>query len=156
MSEFRFEKIRVPAELILTQGEPVAGSVFVAGSAFDHDGPERVADLLNGRPGFLPFRRRDGTIALYNYRHIIVVRLGEEVREVEAAPGYDVAPKRRVSMLLSNGERIAGVVPIYAPPGRDRMSDYARSTESFRSVVLPDRTLLVNSSHIVEMTEIPD
>ena len=37
MSEFRFEKIRVPAELTLSSGPPVPGSFFVGGSASDRN-----------------------------------------------------------------------------------------------------------------------
>ena len=156
MSQFRFEKIRVPAELSLTQGPTIPGSFFVAGSAFDHDGPERVSDVLNSRTGFLPFQRADGTTGLYNRAHIVLVRLGQEVVEAQADPGYDVAKKRRVSMRLSTGEEVAGLVPIYRPPGRDRLSDYSQFNEPFRYLVMPDRTLLVNSAHIVELTEIVD
>lgn len=156
MSDYRVEKIQVPAELSLTQGPPVSGSFFVAGSASGHDGPERVSDLLNGPMGFLPFQRADGTITLYNHAHIVVVRLGEDVLEAQSHPGYAVARKQRVSMLLSNGETLAGFAPIYRPPGSDRLSDYAQFHEPFRYLVMADRTLLVNSSHIVELTEIAD
>src|SRR5688500_18354358 len=89
MSQYRFEKIQVPAELSLSRGTPVAGSFFVAGSAFDHDGPERVGDVLNGRTGlFLPFMRTDGSTALYNRSHIVIVRLGPGARELEDDPGF--------------------------------------------------------------------
>ena len=157
MSQYRFDKIQVPAELSLTQGTPVSGSFFVAGSAFDHDGPERVGDLLNGRTGlFLPFMRTDGTTALYNRAHIVVVRLGAGVRELEDDPGFAVVKKRRVSIVLSTGEALAGTMPIYRPPGRDRLSDYSQFEEAFRYLVMADRTLLVNTAHVVELTEIAD
>lgn len=156
MSEFRLEKIRVPAELSLTQGPTVAGSFFVSGSASDHDGPERVGELLNSRSGFFPFQRLDGTTVLYNRPHLVIVRLGEGVLEAESEPGYHVAKKRRVSMTLSTGETVAGIVPIYRPPGRDRLSDYSPFDEVFRYLVMADRTLLVNSTHIVELMEMPD
>jgi hypothetical protein len=156
MSEFRFEKLRVPAELTLAHGAVVAGSFFVAGSALDHDGPERVADLLNTRQGFFPFQRDDGSTALYNRSQVIVVTLGEGVREAESDPGYSVATHRKVSMLLSTGARLTGIVPIYRPPGRDRLSDYAQATESFVYLVTPQRTHLVNATTIVELTETAD
>jgi len=156
MSEFRFEKIQVPAELSLTGGGPVAGTFFVAGSAFDHDGPERVWDLLNGRSGFFPFARVDGTTAQYNRGQVVIVTLGEGVREAEADPGYPFARHRHVSMLLSTGARLTGTIPIYRPAGHDRLSDYAQTAEQFRYLVTPQRTLLINSTHVVELTEIAD
>lgn len=156
MSEFRFEKIRVPAELSLADGSTVAGTFFVAGSAFDHDGPERVFDLLNGRHGFFPFKRQDGTTAQYNRGQVVAVTLGPEVDEAQADPGYRVAKHRRVAVRLSTGDTLTGTVPIYRPPGHDRLSDYAQTGEQFRYLVTPQRTLLVNATHIVELTELAD
>jgi hypothetical protein len=156
MSEFRFEKLRVPAELSLAHGTAVMGTFFVAGSALDHDGPERVADLLNARQGFFPFQRADGSTALYNRAQVILVTLGEGVREAESDPGYALARHRRVSMLLSTGARVSGIIPIYRPAGRDRLSDYAQTPDPFGYLVTPQRTLLVNSTQIVELTEIAD
>ena len=153
MSEFRIEKLRVPAELSLAHGGTVSGSFFVAGHAFDHDGPERVSDLLNGRQGFFPFQRDDGSTALYNRAQVTLVTLGEHVKEAETEPGYAVATHRRVSMLLSTGARLTGTVPIYRPRGRDRLSDYAQTPDQFVYLVTPQRTHLVNATTIVELTE---
>jgi hypothetical protein len=52
--------------------------------------------------------------------------------------------------------RIRGRVAVYAPQGRDRLSDYARSPEAFRYVVTQKNTLIINAAHIVELTELPD
>ena len=156
MSQFRFEKIRVPAELGLTRGPAVSGTFFVAGSALDHDGPERVADVLNARHGFFPFQRGDGTTAMYNRAQVILVTLGEGVREAQDDPGYALATHRHVAVLLTSGARVTGTVPIYRPAGRDRLSDYAQTDETFRYLVTPQRTLLINATHIVELTEIAD
>jgi hypothetical protein len=156
MSEFSLEKIQVPAELTLTNGEAVPGFFFVAGFAAGHDGPERLGELLNGRDGFFPFQRADGTTTLYNRPHIVIVRLGENVQEAELEPGYAVAKKRRVTMRLSTGETLAGVMPIYRPRGSDRLSDYSPFGQPFRYLLMADRTLLVNSSHVVELTELID
>ena len=43
---------------------------------------------------------------------------------------------------------------MFRPPGHDRLSDYAHIDERFRYVELADRTLLVNSAHIVALTEV--
>ena len=156
MSEFRFEKQRVAATLTLAPGTSVSGSFFVAGQTSNHDGAERIGDLLNAQIGFFPFELRDGTTVLYNRSHLIAVALDAGISEAERDPGYDVATHRNVGMLLSTGMRVKGRVAVYAPQGRDRLSDYARSPEIFRYLVTQKNTLIINAAHIVELTELAD
>src|SRR5262249_289830 len=130
MSQFRVEKRRAQAEVTLSSGAMVQGWFFLAGSSASHTGFERVADLLNGETGVLPFELAqdapDDTVLL-NRAHVITVRLLEPTTEARLDPGYEVATERRVAMLLSNGARVAGTVRVYRPSGRDRLSDYART-----------------------------
>jgi hypothetical protein len=156
VSEFRFEKQRVSATLTLAPGTSVNGSFFVAARTSNHDGAERIGDLLNAQTGFFPFELRHGTTVLFNRAHLVAVALDAGVSEAERDPGYDVATHRNVGMLLSTGMRIKGRVAVYAPQGRDRLSDYARSPETFRYVVTQKNTLIINAAHIVELTELPD
>ena len=156
MSAFRFEKQRVPATLTLAPGTSVSGCFFVAGHTAHRAGAERIGDLLNEQTGFFPFEHRDGTTVLYNRAHLVAVTLEPGVNEAECDPGYEVATHRYVGMLLSTGMRVKGKVAVYAPPGRDRLSDYARSPEIFRYVVTPKNTLIINAAHIVELTELAD
>ncbi len=154
MSEFRVQKRREAAEITLSTGMPVAGHFFLSGSSQVHAGPERVGDLLNLEPGFFPFEAGDGQTALINRAHVIKVVLPENVIEAQLDDGYDVATRRHVSILLSNGETITGHVAVYRPPGRDRLSDYAHIDDRFRYVEQSDRTLLINSLHIVSLREV--
>jgi hypothetical protein len=156
VSTFRFEKQRVPATLILAPGTSVSGCFFVAGHTAHRAGAERVGDLLNEQTGFFPFEHRDGTTFLYNRVHVVAVALEPGASEAELDPGYDIATHRYVGMLLSTGMRVKGKVAVYAPPGRDRLSDYARSPEIFRYVVTQKNTLIINAAHIVELTEMAD
>ena len=156
MSEFRFEKQRVSATLTLAPGTSVSGSFFVAGQTSTHEGAERIGDLLNAEAGFFPFELRDGTTVLYNRSHLVAVALEPGISEAERDPGYDVATHRNVGMLLSTGMRVKGRVAVYAPQGRDRLSDYARAPEAFRYVVTQKNTLIINAAHIVELTELAD
>jgi hypothetical protein len=156
VSEFRFEKRRISATLTLAPGTSVSGSFFVALQTSTHEGAERIGDLLNAQAGFFPFELRDGTTVLYNRAHLVAVALEPGVSEAERDPGYDVATHRHVGMLLSTGMRVKGKVAVYAAPGRDRLSDYARSPQIFRYVVTQKNTLVINAAHIVELTEIAD
>jgi hypothetical protein len=158
-SEFRVEKRRAEAELTLSTGAVVRGCFFLAGSAAAHSGPERVGDLLNAEAGFFPFELaaqglEGSRTPLYNRAQLVLVRLVEQTGEAQLDPGYDVATERHVSILMSNGATVSGAVRVYRPVGRDRLSDYARSSAPFRYVEAADATYIVNGAHIVELREI--
>lgn len=153
-SGFRFEKIRVKATLTLAGGETVSGCFFVADSA-SHDGFERVAELLNSENGFFPFEiGLDGEVrtVLYNRAHLLLVEVQDH--EERSIAGWNVAVVRDVALLLSNGQRIDGVVRVQRPVGRDRVSDWLRQAEMFRYVEAADVTLIVNAAHVVSITEV--
>jgi len=157
MSEFRIEKRRAEAELTLSTGIRVKGTFFLASSSAVHAGPERVGDLLNADQGFFPFELTgDGNpqTVLYNRAHVTMIALPPSVVEAQLDPGYELAIKRRVSIMLSTGTRVAGTVSMYRPVGHDRLSDYAHIAEAFRYLETSDHTLIINSAHIVELQEI--
>jgi hypothetical protein len=127
----------------------------VAGTSATHEGPERVKDVLNAEGGFFPFEvdSSSGTrTVLYNRDQVIFVSLRDN-NEPRLDPGYDVATRRVVSMLLSNGVRLEGVVSVHRPQGHDRLSDFARSSEHFRYLETPNGTCLVNVRHLIELVE---
>src|SRR3954471_21953195 len=110
-SEFRFEKQRVDGSITSSSGQTMRGCFFTAGGSRRGDGPERVGELLNGAAGFFPFEIHEGDstrTVLYNRAHVILVGLRNN--EEELVPGYAVAPRRFVSILLSNGQRVVGFV----------------------------------------------
>jgi hypothetical protein len=155
MSEFRVEKRRAEAELTLSNGESLRGCFFVAPSSATHHGAERVADLLNAETGLLPFDRAEaGTTVLVNSAHVVTARLLGSSDEPRREAGYDVAKVRRVIMKLSNRVVLRGIVRVYCPVGHDRLSDYARTPPVFRYVENEDGTFVVNTNHIVELSEI--
>ena len=154
VSEFHVEKGRADAVITLSDGTSVHGSFFVAGSSSTHHRPERVKDVLSADP-FFPFEVGGaGTerTVLYNRAHIVMVKLGDE-DEPRQDPAYEVATRRSVSMLLSNGSRVLGTVLVHRPHGHDRLSDFARSSETFRYVEIRGGTLIVNAAHIIELSE---
>ena len=153
MSEFWVEKRREAADVTLVSGATLAGVFFLAGSSQLHAGPERVGDVLNFEPGFFPFEC-NGETSLINRSHVLKVVLPPQMIEAELDAGYDVGKRRHVRILLTTGESITGHVVVLRPYGHDRLSDYAQAYERFRYVQLPDRTLLVNSAHIVALTEV--
>ena len=156
-SEFRFEKRRVHATVTLSSGLSTRGCVFTAAESTRHGGPETVGDLLNADTGFFPFEIEEteaSRTVLYNRSHVVLVGLTDN--EAERDPGYSVATRRFVSVLLTTGQRVVGSVRVYQPTGRDRLSDWTRQPETFRYIETGDLTLLVNAAHIVDISEVPE
>lgn len=154
MSEFRVEKRREAAEITLSTGITISGHFFLSSSSQVHAGPERVGDLLNLDRGFFPFEAPSGETSLINRAHVIKVVLPEHVIEGQLDDGYELATRRHVTILLSSGEKVTGHVAVYRPAGHDRLSDYAHMDDRFRYVEQSDRTLLINSVHIVSLLEV--
>lgn len=153
-SELRIEKTRTDVAVTLAGGVSASGHVFVAQASANLPGPEGVAELLNSESGFFPFQTLEapGTTVLYNRDQVVAVTIyGDEARR---DPGYDVATARKVSLLLSNGQRILGSIRIHRPEGRNRLSDWARHGGRFRYVETAEATVIVNVDHVVEMHEI--
>jgi hypothetical protein len=69
-------------------------------------------------------------------------------------PGYEVARRHVVSLLLSNTQRVTGAVRTYLPPGHDRVSDWAGDRVAFRYLEADQATVIVNVQHVTEVTEI--
>jgi hypothetical protein len=153
-SEFRVEKRREAAEITLSTGTTITGHFFLSSSSQVHAGPERVGDLLNLHGGFFPFEAPNGETSLINRAHVIKVVLPEHVIEAQLDDGYDLAPRRHVTILLTSGEKVTGHVAVFLPPGHDRLSDYAHIDDRFRYIEQSDRTLLINSLHIVSLLEV--
>ena len=154
-SEFRIEKRRAEAVVTLVGGETVRGCFFLAGGTSRHDGAERINDLLNSDPGFFPFEmHRDAAprTVLYNRSHVIAVQVFTD--EARREPGYSVARRRLVSVLLSDGRRVDGTVRVYRAEGHDRLSDWTRQPETFRYIEGDEATLILNADHIVAVTEV--
>lgn len=156
-SQYQFEKRRTQGALTLSSGDLVQGYFFTAAGITPHDGPERVGELLNLEAGFFPFEVRDekgARTVLFNRMHVVTVALSEN--EASQDPGYHVAPRQVVSVQLSTGQRLTGAVRVYRPEGQHRLSDWTKQPEIFRYIESGDRTLIVNTTHIVEVSEVSE
>jgi hypothetical protein len=154
-SPFRVDKRKIEATLTLTTAQTVRGHFFLGESALAGDGHERIDELLNRTSGFFPFERLDGgfpRVVLYNTAHVCTVSL--LVPAAREVPGYEVAPVRRVSLLLSTGHQVSGQIRVYLPHGSERVSDWARDAVTFRFIETAGATLLVNIHHVAEIIEL--
>ena len=155
MSELRIEKHRIEATVTLSDGRSMQGCVFVSPFNATQTGPESVKDLLNDGPGFFPLELKaaSGTaIHLLNRHHVLFVTLADD-EELRQSSGAETAMRRPVTVVLDNGDRLDGFVPVARPRGRDRLSDHTRWGESFWYFEVPPTTMIVNANRVVELLE---
>jgi hypothetical protein len=155
MSDLRIAKRRVTATLSFSGGAPLAGALFLAELAATHAGPERLLDVLNGPPGFLPFEMASpgGTrqTLLLNRAHIVSVHADCAGGELADDQGYQVAVKKYVLLQFASGDEMRGVLRIERPAGRDRLSDAVRDDAGFRYLECEGGVLAVNLAHVVRI-----
>jgi hypothetical protein len=154
-SDLRFEKRRNKAVILFSTGETVEGNFFTGAGSVLRSGPERIGDLLNAESGFFPFEvsNQDGPQTLiYNRAYVVTVSVSSDEPRQEL--GYDVATPKSVSIRLSTGQRLLGSIRIYRPEGHNRLSDWSKSRSQFHYLETDAFALLVNSAHIVEVSEI--
>jgi hypothetical protein len=160
MSELRIDKRRVTATVTLAAGAPVTGALFLAEQAATHAGPERLLDVLNGGPGFVPFEAVSPVGARYtlllNLAHIVVVQADRSAIELADDAGYQVAAKKSVALHLASGDEVRGVLRVERPAGRDRLSDSVRDETGFRYLESASGVLAVNLAHVVRITPLSE
>lgn len=160
MSDLRIDKRRVTATLDLTGGERLIGSLFLAEQAEHHAGPERLLDVLNGPPGFLPFESVSGPgvrqTVLVNRANIVVVHTDSALDDLTEDQAYQVAVQKSVLLQFSNGDELRGVLRVQRPVGRDRLSDAVRDDAGFRYLEGAGGVLAVNLAHVVRITPLAE
>lgn len=133
----------------------MSGNFFTSAGSFRHSGQERIGDLLNAESGFFPFETlgedRPRTL-IYNRAHVVAVTVSSD--EPRQDPGYGVATRRSVSILLSTGQRLNGTIRIHQPAGHDRLSDWSKNQDQFHYLETEASTYLVNRAHVVEISEV--
>jgi hypothetical protein len=134
----------VAVTVALAGVEPEEHFVYLAPSAERREGPETMADYLNGGRRFFPMMS-SGAAKMINRDHIVWVRF-------DRLPDDDaVTLVETLTILeLTDGSRIEGVVPIH-----DRPREYARVSdvlndprESFMRIDDEGETYYVNKSFI--------
>lgn len=131
------------------------GSLFLAEQAAKHGGPERLLDVLNGPPGFLPFEALSAPgqrqTLLLNRACIAVVSADCALDDLADDPAYQVAVKKSVLLHLASGEQLRGVLRVERPVGCDRLSDAVRDDTGFRYLEAAGGVLAVNLAHVVRI-----
>jgi hypothetical protein len=151
VEELRVPKRRVAVEVVLPSGVARRVSVFLAEAAPDHEGAERVSDLLNGGADFFPaYDEQCGAMTFLNRESVALARVAREL-EQDASDDIAVPTEHEVEITLVDGTRLQGVVSYLLPPERSRLGDFLNQSAPFFRLVERDFVTLVRRAQVARV-----
>jgi hypothetical protein len=150
METFRIPKQRATVDVVHVDGSTARVSVFLAQSAEAHDGAERLSELLEEPGDFLPaVDFSSETVQWLNRTGLALVR---------AAPSLDIQPdghtiphEEEVSVFLSNGLVVHGLVTYELPPHLSRLTDFLNDSRAFLRLIEGSQLAFINKRHITRV-----
>ena len=137
--------IEVAVTVAVDGSEAEEHFLYLAPYSDRRDGPETLADYLNGRRHFLPMVAA-GVPKMINRDQICWVRYDK--LPAVGDPDMTIIEKPAI-VELSDGTRIEGLLPIDRPTEYSRISDVLNdATEAFLRVDEEDQTCFVNKRFI--------
>jgi len=134
MSEFRIEKVQHQLKITLTNGEKLAGTVFLEAVARHHSGQQDPRELLNEPDGFFPMSV-NGRLFLIARDQVKFATYGTTQKPMIAPATIEV----RVS--LADGTVVDGAVEVEARSDAHRLLDYLNGIEDrFLSMMVDGNT----------------
>jgi hypothetical protein len=151
MEELRVPKRRVPVEFTLPGGATRLVTVFLAEFAHEHNGAERVLDLLSGEKQFIPAidQQTDSPVFL-NYRGIVTARVAKAI-DADESEMHTIPTEHEVEVSLADGRVVSGLASYIRPPDRSRLADYLNEPSPFLQLIDKDDFVLVNKQFIAHV-----
>jgi len=142
---FQVPMIEVAVTLALSGLEPEEHFLYLAPYSERRDGPESVADYLNGKRRFFPMVT-SGVPKMINRDQILWVRYEKLPDVVE----LEMTIIEKLTIIeLTDGTRIEGVIPIDRPREQSRISDVLNdASELFLRIDDEDQTYYVNKGFL--------
>jgi hypothetical protein len=137
--------VEVAVDVALAGCEPAEYSVYLAPYSEKRDGPETLADYLNGRRRFFPMVA-GGVPKLINRDQIVWVKFEKLPHIID----MEITIVERLTIMeLTDGSRVEGIVPIDRPQEQSRLSDIVNDPrEAFMRIDGDDETYYVNKDFI--------
>lgn len=146
-------KRRAPVEVQLTNGDTFQGGFYYNVQRADGS-PGRVIDrLIDPGEKYIPLATENEHV-LINKSCIIVVHLREGV--AERFPHAAGTRTLNVRLKLSNGVSVEGAIHALLPAAHSRTLDYLNGSARCFLALNGKGTTLVNSEHVVSVTEVID
>ena len=150
MPDLSLPRSPVAANLLLTQGKPQAGQIFVMERVPHHDGQETVLELLNRPEGFFAFRPTAGDDVLLVSK-VQTVSLSVDRQAPIADPArLSAARMLGIELVLVGGSTLGGWASVELPEYHARLLDYLNaSDEPFFAMWTHATTHYVNRAHVL-------
>ena len=142
---YQVPMVELSVVVALDAVEPEEYAVYLAPYSDKRDGAETLADYLNGPRRFFPMMA--GSVPkMLNRDQIVWVKFEKLPHIID----LEITVVERLTiMVLSDGSRIEGVVPIDRPHEQSRLSDVVNDTrEGFMRIDDDEETYYVNKSFI--------
>jgi len=142
---YQVPMVEVAIDVALAGCETAEYSVFLAPYSEKRDGPETLADYLNGRRRFFPMVA-GGVPKLINRDQVVWVKFEKLPHIVD----LEITIIERLTIMeLTDGSRIEGIVPVDRPQEQSRLSDIVNDArEAFMRIDGDDETYYVNKDFI--------
>ena len=155
MDPLRIPKRSMPVQLQLQGQAPRSLSVYLSDVAPEHRGCERLSDLLETGPAFLP--AHDPTTGAAAFVHVerLVCAWVPALLEYDALVASPAASVHAVQVLLSEGPALRGSVRYVLPPGAARLNDFLNGPQRFLPVHTADeQVVLVHKRYVLEVSDL--
>jgi hypothetical protein len=144
MDEGRIEKATRRARLVLSNGREIRGEVFVGLYDAHHVGPQRVGELLNEDPAFIPVRTDKGVL-LVNRAHVVSVALSADREKDDLVT---LGKRYTVRVKTTRGE-FRGTVFVNLPDVSNRVRDYLNQSLHFFTLFQSRTVVYLNRDYVV-------
>jgi hypothetical protein len=150
--ELTVPKRRVEVEIAFCGGERRRLLLYLAESASDHSGPERVSDVLGRDDRFFPAHDPASDQVVFVARDAVAYASVPRSAEPGDANELTIPTEHVLEITLCDGQRVRGVVGYVLPAERSRLVDFLNHAPSFlRLLASPEELLLVNGRHVARV-----
>jgi len=150
MAGFTLPRVSVPARLMLTEGEPRLGEVYVMERVPQHTGPETPLEMLNRPDGFFAFRAAGAAqVLLVTKARTISLSVPRNLTGEDPAR-LSAAKLVALTVTLSGDTDITGWATLELPEYHSRLLDYLNaSPDPFFAVTTAEEVHFVNRAHVL-------
>lgn len=154
--QYRVPKVSVEVSVTLEGGLQVQGNAHVSPASGDHDGRERLIELLLADEPFMPLTSDEGDARLIHKRRIVLIRFASlydaDLSPEETEGALEVPVRVELCGVPADRAIVDGRLLIVMPPGHCRILDVLNVARPFFPLLSDGGVALVGLKHVVSVT----